>query len=217
MDPFCLCLALGPVAIYLLLLGAINLSRHPFAVSGTRDTATLGLAVSGLMILGPMELFIPAATALRFGPYVWILLTLLYALGLVLLLLVSRPRLVVYNISPGELRPILADVVARLDAEARWAGDSLLLPSLGVQLHMDSLAALRNVSLLSTGPRQNHLGWRQLELALRTALGQFEVQRNLRAVGVVAGVGMVLLVFLLQIIASDPQAVAQAMFEMIRL
>ena len=34
MDPFRVCLALGPVAIYLLLLGAINLSRRPLLVSG---------------------------------------------------------------------------------------------------------------------------------------------------------------------------------------
>ena len=40
MDPFRLCLALGPVAIYLLLLGAVNLSRRPLLVSGVRDAAT---------------------------------------------------------------------------------------------------------------------------------------------------------------------------------
>ncbi len=217
MDPFRLCLALGPVATYLLLLAAINLARRPFVVSGTRDAATLGLAVSGLVIVGPMELFLPVPTVLRFGSYVWVLLIVLYALGLVLCLLVARPRLVVYNISTGKLRPILADVVARLDSEARWAGDSLLLPNLGVQLHLDSMSTLRNVSLVSVGPQQSYLGWRQLELGLRAALNEFEVGRNLRAVGLIAGVGLLLLVFLLQIIAIDPQAVAQAMFNMIRL
>ena len=45
-DPFRLCLALGPVAVYLLLLGMLNSFRRPFLVSGTH-TATLGLAVSG--------------------------------------------------------------------------------------------------------------------------------------------------------------------------
>lgn len=217
MDPFRLCLALGPVATYLLLLAAINLSRRPFVVAGTRDTATLGLAVSGLVIIGPMELFLPVATVLRFGSYVWVLLVVLYALILVLCLLVSRPRLVVYNISTSKLRPILADVVVRLDSEARWAGDSLLLPNLGVQLHLDNMAALRNVSLVSVGPHQSYLGWRQLELGLRAALSEFEVGRNFRAVGFIAGTGALLLLFLLQIIAIDPQAVAQAMFDMIRL
>ena len=39
MDPFRLCVALGPVAIYLLLVGTLNLFRRPFLVSGTRDAA----------------------------------------------------------------------------------------------------------------------------------------------------------------------------------
>ena len=34
MDPFRLCLALGPVAVHLLLLGAVNVSRRPLLVSG---------------------------------------------------------------------------------------------------------------------------------------------------------------------------------------
>ena len=37
MDPFRLCVALGPVAVYVLLLGALNLSRRAFLVTGTRD------------------------------------------------------------------------------------------------------------------------------------------------------------------------------------
>ena len=57
-----------------------------------------------------------------------------------LVLLVLRPRLVIYNISVDQLRPILAELVEQLDSEARWAGDSLALPALGVQLHLDNTA-----------------------------------------------------------------------------
>jgi hypothetical protein len=59
MDPFRLCLAFGPVTIYLLLLGIVNLGRRPLLVSGVRDTAALALAISGLVIVGPIELFFP--------------------------------------------------------------------------------------------------------------------------------------------------------------
>ena len=59
MDSFRLCLALGPLAIYLLLLGAINLSRRPFLVTGARDLAALGVAVAGLVVVGPIELLLP--------------------------------------------------------------------------------------------------------------------------------------------------------------
>jgi len=64
---------------------------------------------------------------------------------------------------------VLAEVAGALDENARWAGDSLHLPALGVQLHIESFALLRNVSLMSSGPHQDHLGWRRLELALAAA------------------------------------------------
>ena len=92
MDPFHLCVALGPVAVYLLLIGAVNLLRRPFVVSGTRDAAAMGLAVSGLVIVGPVELFFPIEAAIRFGSLVWLLLVALYGLTLVLVLLTLRPR-----------------------------------------------------------------------------------------------------------------------------
>ncbi|HUT94422.1 MAG TPA: hypothetical protein VMY37_33500 [Thermoguttaceae bacterium] len=216
MDPFRLCLALGPVAIYLLLIGAINMFRRPFLVSGTRDAAALGLAVSGLVIVGPVELFFPVNASLRFGGFVWVLLAALYALSLVLVLLLLRPRLVVYNISRDELRPILTDLVAELDREARWAGDSLVLPNLGIQLHMDGLAAMRNVSLTAIGAIQNHQSWRRLELALGAALSQVEVARNPHALGLLSA-GALLMLAVILAIAQDPQAVAQSLFEMLRL
>jgi hypothetical protein len=216
MDPFRLCLALGPVAVYVLLLGALNLSRRAFLVTGTRDAAALGLAVSGLVVVGPIELFFPDAAAVRFGPYVWVLLVAFYALCLVLVLLLLRPRLIVYNISADQLRPILADLVVQLDSGARWAGDSLVLPGLGVQLHVDSLTAMRNASLSSVGPNQNHQGWRKLEAALRNALTQVEVGRNPRGLTLVCA-GVLIASSLVLAIAHDPQAVAQALFDMLRL
>ena len=83
-DPFRLCLALGPVAMYLLLLGAVNLSRRSLLVSGVRDAAALALAVSGLVVIGPMELFFPFESAVKLGSYVWLLLLALYVMCVVL-------------------------------------------------------------------------------------------------------------------------------------
>jgi hypothetical protein len=72
------------------------------------------------------------------------------------------------------------------------------------------------MALVSVGPRQNEAGWRQLENTLRAALGEIDVPRNLRALGLVTA-GLLLMAFLVLAIAHDPQVVAQAMFEMIRL
>jgi len=214
MDPLRLCLALGPAAVYLLLIGAVNLSRRPLLVSGVRDGAALGLAVSGFMIVGPIELFLPEAAAIHYEAFVWILLFALYGLCLALVLLLLRPRLIVYNISADQVRPILAELVEHLDDDARWAGDTLVLPRLGIQLHVDYLAAMRNVSLTSVGSRQSHAGWRHLELALRDALGRVEVARNPRGATFVSA-GVLIFATLVLAVARDPQAVTRALFDLL--
>lgn len=212
MDPFRLCVALGPVAMYLLLLGAVNLSRRPLLVSGVRDAASLALAISGLVIIGPLELFFPFEAAIRFGPHIWLLLLALYAMGMVLVLLLLRPRLVIYNISVDKLRPILADLVDHLDPGARWAGDSLVLPGLGVQLYVDNFSALRSVSLISAGSNQSHSGWRRLETALGDALAREDVARNPRGISLISA-GLLLIAGMVVAIAQNPQAVAQSLLD----
>ena len=52
MDPVPLAIAFGPLALYLLLMGAINLGRRPRVISGARDAAMLAIALSGLLIVG---------------------------------------------------------------------------------------------------------------------------------------------------------------------
>ena len=215
MDPFRLCLALGPLAIYFLLLGAVNLSRRPLLVSGARDAAVLAMAISGLVIVGPVELFFPFEAAARFGPHVWLLLLALYAMCVVLVLLLLRPRLVIYNISVDELRPILADLVDRLDTEARWAGDSLSLPGLGVQLYIDNFAALRCASLISAGGNQNHQGWRRLDTALSDTLSREDVVGHPRGLGLI-GAGLLLVAVIVLTIAQNPQTVAQSLLEIVQ-
>ena len=150
-NAFHACVAVGPLTIYLLLIGAINLARRPLLVSGTRDAAALGLALSGLLLVGPVDLFFPDAITMHVILLVRLLLLGFYVMCLVLVLLLLRPRLVIYNISVDQLRPVLADLVDKLDRDARWAGDSLVLPALGVQLHLDSFPPMRNVSLAAIG------------------------------------------------------------------
>ena len=143
MQPFFFCLAVGPLAIYLMMLGIIDLARRPVVVSGARESAALALAVSGFVVVGPMQLFMPQVAAARFGPLVWLVLLGLYALGVLLWILLSKPRLVIYNIDAEQMRAVLSDVARRFDHEASWAGDCLLLPTLGVQLTIEDYPSLR--------------------------------------------------------------------------
>ena len=216
MDTFHVCLALGPLAVYFLLIGAINLFRRPFLVSGTRDAAALGLGVSGFVIIGPIELCLPDAASVSFGPYVWALTLSLYAMCLMLGLLLLRPHLIIYNISADQLRAVLADLAGQLDSEARWAGDVLVLPGLGVQLHLGNSTVMRNVSLTSVGGSQDFLGWRRLESALAAELSRMSLSRNAGGAILVAA-GSLIILGLAWAVAYDPRAVAQSLFDMLRL
>lgn len=216
LDSFQACLAFGPPAVYLLSVAGVNLRRRPTVVSGTRDLAAVALALTGLVMVGPMELCFPESAALHFlGSLVWVPLLSLYGLCVVLVLLTLRPRLVIYNIRAEELRRELAEVVAAVDPGVRWAGDSLFLPALGIQLHLDAAAGMRNISLVSSGPQQNYLGWHKLHRGLAASLGKVRVGRNYRflvlAAGALAAIG-----YLIFTAAQDPQATVRAMEEMFR-
>ena len=206
MHTFSYCVAFGPLALYLVLLGLTNLRRRPLLVSGSRELAALGVALVGLLIVGPMQLFVPDATALRFGWLVWPLLLSFYGLSLTLWMLVARPRLVIFNIRSSQLRPILSELALALDSDARWAGDSLAL--------LESFPSMRNVSLVANSDSQSFSGWRRLERSLRSVLKPVEVSPNPRGVGMLLA-GLLILTSLVYQVVHDPQAVAQGFFEML--
>lgn len=208
-------IGVGPLAVYLLLIGILNYSKRPFLTTGARDSTALGVALSGLIIAGPMELFMPTAAADRFSGWVWILLLMFYGLCVSLCILLMRPRLVIYNISVDQLRPILMDVVKQIDKESRWAGDSLTLPSLDVQLYVEP-SLLRNVQLVSSGPRQSLEGWLHLERKLAEALKPVRSSRNPVGLGmiIISGlIGVTCTVWML----SSREDIAQALSEMLRM
>jgi hypothetical protein len=211
-DPFRLAIAMVPLAAYTLLLGIINARRRPFITSGGCDLTALGLALSGLMFVGPIELFRPVAWTRELGNYIWIALLVFYWLWVLLVVLLSRPRLVLYNMRLEELRPVLAETASRLEPEARWAGNHLMLPSLGVQLHMDSFDLMRNVSLVSSGGRQNIDGWRRLAQELRKELAAVRVKRNPRAIGLLV-VSLALLALSVSQMTMRQDELMQAMNE----
>ena len=216
LDPLHVIIALGPLAAYCVLFGLLNLSRRPLVTTGARDVAALGLAVIGLVFIGPAGLFLPDAAIVELGWIAWVMMGAFYGLLLTLGVLLLRPRLVIYNVTADQLRPALASVVAELDRDARWAGESLVLPNLGVQLHVEPVSATRNAELISSGPNQNYSGWRALEVALTQALRRTTNSPNPYAIFPLSfGLLMALLVAFLTF--SNPGMVAQSLIEMFRL
>ena len=170
MDPLHYCIAATPLAVYCLYIGLLNLSGRPFITTGARDSAALGIGLAGFVISGPMMLFFPESAASHFGGWVWLMLIVFYGLLVSLLVLMMRPRLVIYNMSGEQLRPILTSVARKLDSGSRWAGDSLLIPEKKVHLHLEPLGWLKIIQLTSGGNRQSFDGWRELEGALKEEL-----------------------------------------------
>jgi hypothetical protein len=176
----------------------------------------LGLALTGLIVIGPMQLFFPEMAASQFGPWVWFFLLSFYALGISLWMLVSRPRLVVYNISGEQLRAIVAEQALALDPDAHWAGRNLSLPRLGLEVRLEPFASMRSASLVSTHENDNSTAWHRFEIALRAALATCEVKPNPRAASLLAAGLMMLALMLLQAML-DPQATAEALSDLLRL
>jgi hypothetical protein len=129
----------------------------------------------------------------------------------------ARPRLVIFNFNMARVRTVLAEIVQRLDHEARVAGDAVQMPSIAVQFHLESSAAMRNVTLISTGDQQSHSGWKRLAAELSGALAKESVDRNPRGFTLLA-VGLVLLGWpLAQLMQMPSQMVAQQLRDMLRI
>ncbi len=211
-DPLRMAIALVPLASYFLLIGLLNMRRRPLMTTGGSDLAVLGVAMSGLVLVGPIELFRPEVASVEFGSYVWLFLLVFYWLWVWLAVLLGRPRLVIYNISGQHLRPLLAEAAREVDPQSRWAGDSLSLPSMGVQLHIESSDWMRHTSIIAAGSKQNLAGWRQLAFQLQGRLAVLKVPSNPRALGLLS-LGILLFFTSIWHMLSDPVQVALAIRE----
>jgi hypothetical protein len=215
MDPLHLAIAFLPLGLYLLVLGTIHLRGSPRVWSGALDTAALGAGVSGLIVAGPMDLFLPSASPLP-GAYLWLLMIGLYALMITLWNLLARPRLVVFNVAAEQIKPVVADVAKRLDGQSTVSGDSYLLPQLGVQCHFERYLPLHNVSLVAIGDEQSVSGWRKLRVELGAVLASLRSASRWPGYAfVVVGLAMFALP-MWQLAHTDKSAIVEAMHDLLR-
>lgn len=183
--------AVLPLGAYLAVLGWLHLRRRPTLLAGGQDLMLLATAVSGLVMAGPLALVQPALGA---TPWATVMLLLLFTLAVAVGILATRPRLVIYNITVDQLRPILAEVSSGLDGSARWAGESVALPSRGLQVLMDGHGLSKSVSVVVVGSRTSAEAWTEFARRLRHAVGSQRVRRNLWG-GTLAAVGIMIVMF----------------------
>lgn len=175
LDTLPLWAALLPLGLYLLALGCVHLRGRPLVLSGAWDGILLGGSLTGLALIGPLALVRPAVGNPLWG---WLIVLLLFGLLVAVCVLVSRPRLVVYNITVDQLRPLVAEVVSALDPAARWAGESAALPTRGLQLHIDGNGSMRTVSVVAVGERTSLEAWSEFGRRLRQGVARLRVRSS---------------------------------------
>jgi len=185
-------LAVIPLGLYLVGIGWLHLRRRPSLIAGSLDFALLAASVAGLMLVGPLALLAPLAGGIPSVAGVPVLLAC-FLLLVAVAVLAMRPRLVIYNITLDQLRPVVAEVVAGLDASARWAGETAALPARGIQLHLDGRGSMRRVSVVAVGSRTSPEGWTEFCRRLRQAVGRLRVRSSPWG-GVFAALGGLVLV-----------------------
>ncbi len=124
-------LALLPVAIYLLVLGAVNRRHYPLMISGVWDFIGLLFAVSGFLLFGGPALLASVNERVR-GYYVPIVVVgssvyfLLVVAGVGYLLWRQRGLTSIYNVEPGVLQRCLLQVFERLHLSPVRSGNLYL-------------------------------------------------------------------------------------------
>jgi hypothetical protein len=212
MDLFSLITALVPMAVYLLVLGALHLRRRPYVQTGFADTMLLGMALSGMVLVGPLDLFIPETAAYRFGWFFRVLLVALYVLILLLVAISRRPRMVIYNVRFRDLRPAIEEVVSALDSSAHWSGRSAYLPASGVDFFIDPEPPSRTIQITALSRDISFTQWTSLRRNLARSLRSLAASPNPKAAWLIGG-GVAMLLFAAALCVRDFPAMAQSFHE----
>lgn len=204
-EPFAAFVAFTPLIVYLLCLAVIRVSGKPWVTTGGRDTAAVLLAVSGLVVVGPMELFFPKATAYLLGPWVWAPLLFLYFLFGCLMIINSRPKLIVYGRTSDQLFPALVRATRRLDDSAIVDEDQqqIHLPKIGAHLRLDLAPGHDCISVVAFEPNLSDAFWRTLRVHLRHEIASTSPPYPRRGWAAM-GLALVMLFFLVQYIFEEP-------------
>lgn len=195
-EPFTILLALLPLIGYLFVFSVIRLSGRALVTTGGRDIAALALGISGLLAVGPAELFFPSAAATVFGPAVWLALASFYGLSVSLVALSSTPRIVVYGRTPEELYEPLLTVAKSLDATAVGDAGSLKIacPGLGIHLRVAGQRSVDHCEIVTFEPNLSFQFWHQLLRGMREEVHRQATPTPRR------GFGMLLVALLLSLI-----------------
>lgn len=209
MSTIHIAIAFIPVAVYLVLVGGLRLRRRPLITTGWRDTLALGVASIGLVAVGPMQLFFPTQAAARWQGWVWVALVVLYLLGLMMVLLSCKPRLVAYGLSEEQFRAALSEAAKTVDPQAHWNGNVLNLPGSNIQLASEPTHTARVNQVVHFGLLNNFGDWLKLERALVATGRGLTCPRSTAGWPLVLAGGLLLAITISPMLNDPAEAVAQ--------
>jgi hypothetical protein len=171
LSPFAWVLAGVPLASYLMLLAMIALRGRPLVTSGGRDLAALAIGLSGLVAIGPMQLFYPPLVAPGAALRVTVAMLLFFALCVIFAVLLMRPRLVIYNANRNDVRSALHRAADAVLPGSTLENDGVYFPPADVRLRIDGGQHGRVWQIMSWGTPLRPSNWRALRLAFARELG----------------------------------------------
>lgn len=207
--PFSMLIAILPLAAYLTLFGAIRLLGRPMVTTGGRDIFAVAIAISGLIAVGPAELFFPTAAATLFGAAIWPVLAFLYLLLVILVIISSRPRLVVYGLGPKSMTQPLLRAAQTIDPDARCDEEAgqIELPRSGLHLRLEGHRGAETAEVFAYESHVSPSFWSRLLVALRAELSKEEAVSPRRG-GTSFAIGLAMLLFLsLQLFVAHEEVV----------
>lgn len=166
-NPFFLFLAIFPLTCYSFGLSFLNVGKRPRVVAGVRDQLYLGLAVSGLLLIGPGQMIVPIPALVDRGIITWVLLFFLYFFSLLFLLGLLPQRIVVYNIREEDTEKLFSELPTETATSVTRAGHSYDIARLGVHFYTVYSPFFRNLTLVAAGRQKNNAGWKELEEYLK--------------------------------------------------
>lgn len=198
-----------PVAVYLILIGALRLRKRPLVTTGWRDTLTLGIAAGGLVAIGPMQLFFPTQAAARWHGWVWLALLVLYLLALMMVLLSCKPRLIAYGMDESQFHQTLLNAARQVDEQAVWQGEVLTLQQCTIQLAIEPSGASRVHQVVHVGLLHNLQDWLRLERAFVSSGAKVACPRSTAGWPFVVGGSLLFAAAIVPLLTDPGAALAQ--------
>lgn len=170
LDYLRLALGLIPLGLYLMVMGLLALRGRPTILTTGQESLLIGFALSGFVLIGPIELFFPTGAYAALGLWVWLLLVALYFLVVLLIALQRAPGWTIVGMDAEEFRAFFESVLQEGSVDCKWMGNQLQIDKWDVRAIAEPSRGFPKTTCLSPcGRVRNVLGWYQIEKLVATS------------------------------------------------